>query len=70
MKDLDSTEKKEQIVLLSKDNTIVDNASENQPIRLHEISDKDKLKLERKSADQKNGSHNLTQLYNFRTHHK
>ncbi len=86
MKDLDSTENKKKIVLLHDENIVIDNASENQPIRLKDISAQDKLNLQGNSADyifcdergfdrkstgnQKNGSHNLTQLHNFRSNHK
>ncbi len=86
MKDLDSIENKEKIVLLRNEKKSVDIALENQPIRLKEIAAQDKLNLNKlpndyiirndsgseqnNASEKKTGSHNLTQLHNFRTHHK
>ena len=86
MKNIDLTEERKKVALLRNKNKIIDNGSENRPIRLKEISDQDKLNLNRgptdyifldkrnpehkKSSGNKPGSHSLTELHNFRTHHK
>ncbi len=80
MKDFNSIETRKKAVILRNKSEFIDNAVENQPIRLDEASASDKRSISRSSTDifirkektpgAKTGSHSLTQLHNFRSHHK